>query len=152
MPRKPNAAKGKGKSGGAAAPVAFVSNTEVNNESRAAISEANKVAALKPFQFKPGQSGNPTGRPKGQTELKRLARSYTMEAMMKLVNIMQNEEAPFADQRGAAVEILNRGWGKPLQQVETGRPGDFSDLADAELDAFILDKASQFVEDIRSLN
>jgi hypothetical protein len=34
---------------------------------------------LKPWQFKPGQSGNPGGKPKGTLSLKEYARKYLME-------------------------------------------------------------------------
>lgn len=39
----------------------------------------NKFEYLKPWQFKPGQSGNPGGRPKGSVSLKEYARKYLQE-------------------------------------------------------------------------
>lgn len=34
---------------------------------------------IKPYQFKPGQSGNPSGRPKGTVSLKEYAKKYLRE-------------------------------------------------------------------------
>lgn len=39
----------------------------------------SKTEHLKPWQFKPGQSGNPSGRPKGTVSLKEYARKYLQE-------------------------------------------------------------------------
>lgn len=42
--------------------------------------EKNKEASwLRPWQFKPGQSGNPGGRPKGTVSLKEYAKKYLRE-------------------------------------------------------------------------
>jgi hypothetical protein len=38
-------------------------------------------------KFKPGQSGNPGGRPKGFAEVRELAREHTVAAIGKLVSI-----------------------------------------------------------------
>ena len=37
-------------------------------------------------------------------------------------------------------------------RLEVGKPGDFANMTDDELDRFIVDKASGFVEDKRTLN
>ena len=39
----------------------------------------NSYEHLKPWQFKPGQSGNPGGRPKGTISLKTFAQKYIQE-------------------------------------------------------------------------
>lgn len=38
-----------------------------------------RLEALKPWQFKPGQSGNPSGRPKGAVSLKEYAKRMLQE-------------------------------------------------------------------------
>jgi hypothetical protein len=60
------------------------------------------------------------------TEIKSLARTQTKQAINTLLKIMLNEEAPAAARVSAAVAILDRGWGKPVQPVanEDGQPID----------------------------
>jgi hypothetical protein len=71
--------------------------------------------------FKPGESGNPSGRPK-DASLRRLARERTAEAIETLVKIMLNEKAASAARVSAATALLDRGWGKPIQ------PSAFTDV------------------------
>lgn len=74
-----------------------------------------RSTGLRPW--KPGQSGNPSGRPKVAAEVRALARQYGAEALAKLVALMRH--AP--DERvqlAAARELLNRGYGKVPQSVE----------------------------------
>jgi hypothetical protein len=63
-------------------------------------------------RFAPGQSGNPGGRPKNHVQS--LAREHTEAAVLALVEALNNprERVP------AAVALLERGWGKPVQPIE----------------------------------
>ncbi len=92
---------------------------------------------LRRVGFQPGRSGNPGGMPKGMGEGKKLARQYTEKAILTLVEIMGDEAAPRAARVSAATALLDRGYGKPTQQIEVGKPGDFSDMTEDQIDAFI---------------
>ena len=73
--------------------------------------------------FKPGQSGNPGGRPKEAAEVKALARTHSQEAVQKLVDLMRSS----ADERtiiAACNSILDRGLGKPAQAITGGDEDD----------------------------
>lgn len=68
------------------------------------------------MKFEKGQSGNPGGRPRGDGEVRDLARQQTATALRTLIEIAeqgQNESARVA----AASAILDRGWGKPAVPV-----------------------------------
>jgi hypothetical protein len=74
-------------------------------------------------QFKPGQSGNPGGRPKGYGEVRELARAHTEKAIDVLASIMYDEKAAATARQAAAEALLNRGWGKPETTVNVGGQG-----------------------------
>ena len=60
----------------------------------------------------PGRSGNPAGRPKG---IEALAREHTAAAIQALVEALKRPKEAVP----AAVALLDRGWGKPKQMIET---------------------------------
>lgn len=74
---------------------------------------ATRKARGKPFAK--GQSGNPGGRPKGDSELRELARTHTEEAVTRLVHWMRSDNAKASV--GACAVILDRGWGKSPQSL-----------------------------------
>ena len=69
-------------------------------------------------RFKPGQSGNPGGRPRGLSEVIGLARRHTADAIRVLCEVASQTGAHPSARVAAAVALLERGWGKPAQPVE----------------------------------
>lgn len=66
--------------------------------------------------FVKGQSGNPSGRPKEDNEVKRLARSHSKAAIKRLAFWLKSDN-PKASVSAAQV-LLDRGYGKPAQAIE----------------------------------
>src|ERR1700720_4866094 len=61
--------------------------------------------------------------PRSLTEIRSLARSHTRHALNVLVAVMRNTKAPPPARIAAANAILDRGWGKATQTIETGKEG-----------------------------
>ena len=76
-------------------------------------------------------------------ELREAARQFTDDALKTLAAIC-NEGQSEAARVSAASALLDRGFGKPTQQLETGLPGEFSRMTDEELDAFIDESVELF--------
>lgn len=71
-------------------------------------------------KFKPGQSGNPGGRPKKtdeEREVEALARQHCPRAIERLAELMDSDNDSAAMR--ACAEILDRGYGKPHQTQDT---------------------------------
>ena len=92
--------------------------------------------------FRPGQSGNLTGRPKrpATIEARRIfqdvadaARERTQDAIDTLSAIMKDPKAPAAARVSAAQAILDRGYGKPAQAIEVDAGPDLTHLSDEDL-------------------
>jgi hypothetical protein len=64
-----------------------------------------------------GQSGNPGGREKRDLDIEKLARSHAPAAIQTLVNALHHPKLCVA----AAVALLDRGFGKPKQQIAGDR-------------------------------
>jgi hypothetical protein len=54
------------------------------------------------------------------TEISSLARSHTRSALNVLVGVMRNKDATPTARVSAANAILDRGWGKATQPLESG--------------------------------
>ena len=78
-------------------------------------------------QFAPGQSGNPGGRPKDEHRVGELARSYTLEAIETLVDLMRHGRDERV--RGTAAQaLLDRDWGKAKVEVVSNAEGGYLEL------------------------
>ena len=67
--------------------------------------------------WRPGQSGNPGGRPRAVGEVGDLARTQTGTAIETLASICQNGRSESA-RVAAAVALLDRGWGRAVASTE----------------------------------
>ena len=83
---------------------------------------AKRITSGKPRgkPFKPGASPNPGGVPKGEASPRRidmdarpLTRDHSLEAVKKLISIMNNPEATHTAQLDRRRRILDRGYGRP---------------------------------------
>jgi hypothetical protein len=72
--------------------------------------------------FKPGQSGNPGGRPKALKEVIELCRDLTAKGVERMGKILADDTAPPAAQVAAFNAVMDRGWGKVSQAVELSGP------------------------------
>lgn len=66
--------------------------------------------------FKPGQSGNPSGRPKLPPEIKEMARAASIEAIERAIYWMRSDDS--AASLKAIQLITERAYGKPAQPVD----------------------------------
>jgi hypothetical protein len=69
-------------------------------------------------RFQPGQSGNPSGRPKVIGEIRELARKMGPDALATLQKIAADENAPANARVAAASALLDRGYGRPAQDSD----------------------------------
>ena len=74
-------------------------------------------------RFQPGVSGNPNGRPKRGLALAEVVRDKTRDGedpVEFLLKVMKGQikHARVSDRIAAATELLNLGFGKPLQEIE----------------------------------
>lgn len=66
--------------------------------------------------WKKGESGNPSGRPKVAWQVKQCAKENSEAAMRKIVALMENEDPRVA--LAAAIHVLDRAYGKPEQKAD----------------------------------
>ena len=79
--------------------------------------------------FKPGQSGNPGGRPTGQREFVELCRSHSDKAVKALLEALERPR----DAVAAANTLLAYAHGRPVQTQNVRVIRSFEDLTEEEL-------------------
>jgi len=67
-------------------------------------------------KFVKGKSGNPSGRPKENAEVKELARQFTNEAIERLAYWMRSDNAKASV--AASTTLIERGHGKAQQSID----------------------------------
>jgi hypothetical protein len=88
----------------------------------------NSAAGLANLKsWKPGQSGNPSGKSRSLNDIMRLARSHAPEAVEVLRSIMSNEQAADRDRIAACLALLDRGCGRAVVPIyKGGLPDDIT--------------------------
>lgn len=95
----------------------------MNTDSTSQSTKKPRGHALTPW--KPGQSGNPGGRAKKTDEDRdviALCKAKTLDALTVITEIMMHGENE-RNRLAAALAILERGWGKPMQTTEDKHSG-----------------------------
>jgi len=130
---------------------------------------------LKPWLWKPGQSGNPYGRPRSSTDMKKKFTELTdlateiiaMKAQLqhmrlaKALEIVADPKASIEDfelacsiieatSMDAVTAILERGHGKALQKVEVDDKRDFDDLTPEEFDEVLISLGAKVMTKLKA--
>jgi hypothetical protein len=121
-------------------------------KTRVATNGTQRLGGVTGAGFMPGQSGNPSGRPKALMDVVEAARAHTVLAIKTLADIAQDEKKAPAARVAASAILLDRGWGRALQRVEGAvivtDELDLSQLDASEFDVFR--KAVRRVRDSRA--
>jgi hypothetical protein len=86
-------------------------------------SEIVPAPPAKPWLFKPGNSANPGGRPKGLAELVRRETKDGAELVRFMLGVLRGRKQPLRYRLEAAAWLADRGFGKALPQMELSGPG-----------------------------
>lgn len=135
----------------------------------------NTLKATEPYRWKPGQSGNPYGRPRSSTDMKKKFTELTdlateiiaMKAQLqhmrlaKALEIVADPKASIEDfelacsiieatSMDAVTAILERGHGKALQKVEVDDKRDFDDLTPEEFDEVLISLGAKVMTKLKA--
>ena len=73
------------------------------------------------------------GRPKSSKGFKKIAQNSATEVMQFLLNVVRNEEVSTRDRILASKELLDRGFGKSLQEVQSNNNNTIRVILDTTL-------------------
>jgi len=90
----------------------------------ALIQKNRNMEGIKDTRWAKGQSGNPGGRPKGWKRLQELCRENTETALRALVEVASDGNANSGARVAAACALLDRGYGRPVQQLRVEQEVD----------------------------
>jgi hypothetical protein len=88
------------------------------------VNPANRTEQKKPTTFKPGKSGNPSGRPKQPQEFKEFVKANVLPAFKVILAVMNDENAKDADRMKAAEIVIDRAYGKATQLIAGDKEHD----------------------------
>ena len=98
-------------------------------------------------RFQKGRVNNPRGRSPTIKHIQQLAREFTDEAVLTLLTIMRGKNTPASARVAAANSILDRGWGKPMMQMDVRlNINDVRNLSDVELLELIAERSSETLD------
>ena len=100
--------------------------------------------------FKPGQSGNPGGRPKMSEDVREMLKAATPKAVRLLVSVMDDDGQKTALRMDAAKTIIERVYGKPLQPIDSTISGGL-DVGLSDADRQLLAKVGARLEGDKSM-
>lgn len=80
-------------------------------------STSQHVRQLPHTAWKPGQSGNPNGRPKPEVDIAALARKHGPRCIEVAARLLGSKDEKM--RLAAAIALLDRGFGRPKQEIET---------------------------------
>lgn len=97
--------------------------------------------------WRPGQSGNPSGRPRKtqqQIDLETACKAKAPAALRVLTELMKSADKDSV-RLHAALAVLDRAFGKPVSREERGDPGDFAtqSMTRSEIKRSIAEKAAK---------
>lgn len=79
---------------------------------------SEKTVRGKGKPFEKGKSGNPNGRPKLPQEFKDLAKTKSLAALKKIIEVMENPNSDTKDVLRASEMIMDRAWGRATQPID----------------------------------
>lgn len=108
-----------------------MSLTDTRDESLANRATPQFVQAGEPYRFKPGQSGNPNGRPRKIEKATDTAVDSLQKAIERAASLVDNEDPRIA--LAAAQLIIDRAMGKPKQTVENVESKKVNEMTEEEI-------------------